>query len=417
MKVIVLGAGIIGVSTAYYLARAGHSVTVVDRQPEPGLETSFANGGQISASHAEPWSNPATLWKLPGWLGRRDAPLWFRLHWDSDMWRFFLRFLANCRGAVSRANAEKTLRLALYSRAVLDDLRKETGIVFDAQDRGILHIYRSARALDRAAAMAERFRGLGLDTQALNADACVQIEPALGPARDAIRGGIFSPGDCSGDAHVFTQELAQRAADAGVDFRMDTKILRLSHMGDRVTGVMTQGGIMMTADRYVCALGSFSMPMLAATGIDLPVYPAKGYSATVPVTASNRAPVVSITDDDAKIVVSRLGDRLRIAGTAEFNGFDDSINDARAGAVLAAGLRLFPDCMDRDGAEFWAGLRPLTPDGVPVIGSTRFRNLILNTGHGTLGWTMGVGSGRAVADLVSGKTPEVDLTGFGIDRF
>ncbi len=416
MKVIVLGAGIIGVSTAYFLARAGHRVTVIDRQPEPALETSFANGGQISASHAEPWANPATPFKLLGWLGRKDAPLWFRLGADGDMWRFFLRFLANCRGGVSRANAEKALRLALHSRAVMAALRQETAIAFDAEDRGILHIYHSPRALERAAAIAERFRPFGLATDALTPEACAGIEPALAPLGGTLAGGIYSPDDFSGDAHLFTRELAQRAADAGVEFAMDCKILRLSHMGDRITGVMTQRG-MRTAERYVCALGSYSAPLLADIGIRLPIYPAKGYSATVPITDATRAPHVSVTDDDAKIVISRLGDQLRIAGTAEFNGFDTKINDVRAGAVMAAGERLFPGCMDSEGAEFWAGLRPLTPDGVPVIGRTRFINLILNTGHGTLGWTMGVGSGHVVADLISGREPEIDLAGFGPERF
>jgi D-amino-acid dehydrogenase len=416
VKVIVLGAGIIGVSTAYYLARAGHRVTVLDRQPEPALETSFANGGQISASHAEPWANPATPFKLLGWLGRKDAPLWFRFGADGAMWDFFLRFLANCRGGASRANAAKALRLALHSRAVMAALRQETNIAFDAEDRGILHIYRSSRALERAAATAERFRAFGLATEVLNPDACVGIEPALAPMRDSLAGAIYSPDDFSGDAHIFTRELARRAAEAGAEFNMNSKVLRLAHMGDRVTGVMTQRG-MLTAERYVCALGSYSAPLLADIGIRLPLYPAKGYSATVPVTDDRRAPHVSLTDDDAKIVISRLGDHLRIAGTAEFNGFDTTINDARAGAVLAAGERLFPGCMDGARAEFWAGLRPLTPDGVPVIGRTRFTNLILNTGHGTLGWTMGVGSGHVVADLVTGRAPEIDLAGFGPERF
>lgn len=416
MKVIVLGAGIIGVSTAYFLARAGHRVTVLDRQPAAGLETSFANGGQVSASHAEPWSNPATPWKLLSWLGRKDAPLYFRLHWDPAMWGFFLRFLAACRGGASRANAQKALRLALYSRDVMAALRQATGIAFDAEDRGILHVYRSARALDRAAATAERFRALGLKTEALNAEACVRVEPALASVRQNLAGGIYSPDDLSGDAHAFTQALAAKAAEAGAEFRLDTKILRLAHMGDRITGVMTHRG-MLTAERYVCALGSHSAPLLAAVGIRIPVYPAKGYSATVPVIDPARAPSVSITDDDAKIVVSRLGNRLRIAGTAEFNGYNETIVEQRARAVLAAGERLFPGCMDTAAAEFWAGLRPLTPDGVPVIGQTRFVNLVLNTGHGTLGWTMGAGSGRAVADLVTGQKPEVDLSGFGAERF
>ncbi len=416
MKVIVLGAGIIGVSTAYYLARAGHDVVVIDRQPEPGLETSFANGGQISASHAQPWSNPATLTKLPGWLLRGDAPLWFRPRLDPAMWGFFLRFLGNCTPGRTRANGDKALRLALYSRDTLRELRAETGIAFSAEDRGILHIYRSARDLERAAQVAEHFRALGLDTQSLNAPACAEIEPALAPVRDQLAGAIYSPGDLSGDAHAFTQGLAQYAADVGVDFRMDTKIVRIAQMGGRVTGIRTQRG-MVTGNAYVCAMGSYSTPLLRDIGIKMPIYPAKGYSATVPLNVPHLAPRTSITDDDHKIVVSRIGDSLRIAGTAEFDGYSTLISEPRARAVLDAGLELFPGIMEPSQAEFWAGLRPLTPDGVPVIGATKLENLYINSGHGTLGWTMGCGSGRVMAALVSGRDPDIDLTGFGPDRF
>ncbi len=416
MKVLVLGAGVIGVSTAYYLARAGHRVTVLDRRPGPGLETSYANGGQVSASHATPWSNPGTIRKLATWLGRADAPLYFRPRLDPAMWGFFLRFLANCRGSASRANALRALRLALYSRAELAALRAETGIAFDAVDKGILHVYRNARDLDEAAATAEGFRAHGLDTQDLNAAACVAVEPALGSVKDALAGGIYSPDDLSGDARKFTEALAGKCRALGVTFSLETRIARLTHMGGRITGVMTQRGVV-TADRYVIALGSHSPVLLRPLGIRIPVYPAKGYSATVPVTGSNRAPTVSITDDGTKIVVSRLGDRLRIAGTAEFVGYDDSINQRRARAVLEAGARLFPDTMDLEAAELWAGLRPLTPDGIPVIGPTRYPNLFLNTGHGTLGWTLACGSGRALADLMDGRAPEVDLADFGADRF
>jgi D-amino-acid dehydrogenase len=416
VKVIVLGAGIIGVSTAYYLARAGHQVVVIDRQPEPGLETSFANGGQISASHAQPWSNPATLAKLPGWLLRGDAPLWFRPRLDPAMWAFFLRFLRNCTQGCAEANGDKALRLALYSRDTLRELRADTGISFSAEDRGILHIYRSSRDLERAARVAEHFRALGLETQAVNAQACTRIEPALAPVRDQLAGAIYSPDDLSGDAHAFTAELAKRAADAGVELRMDTKILRIAQMGGRVTGVLTHLG-MVTGNAYVCAMGSYSTPLLRDIGINLQIYPAKGYSATVPLNVSQSAPHTSVTDDDYKIVISRIGDTLRIAGTAEFDGYSTQISEPRARAVLEAGINLFPDVMEPGLAEFWAGLRPLTPDGVPVIGATRLDNLYINSGHGTLGWTMGCGSGRAMAELVSGRDPGIDLAGFGADRF
>ncbi len=416
MKIVVLGAGVVGVSTAYYLLRAGHEVVVLDRQREAGLETSFANGGQISASHATPWSNPDTPRKLLSWLGRADAPLAFRFSTDPALWRFLFRFLANCRRGQSRANAATVLRLALYSRQQLAELRSDTGIQFDAEDRGILHIYRSEREMERAVEAAERFRALGLEVEDLNAAACVAQEPALKPQAKALAGGIFSPQDLSGDARVFTQELAGFCAENGVEFNFGTTITRLAHIGDRVTGLMTGKGVI-SADRYVLALGSYSPLMLKPLGIRLPIYPAKGYSATVPVSDPSRAPRVSITDDDHKIVVSRLGNKLRIAGTAEFNRYNTDINPVRAGAVLSAGAGLFPGALDLKRAEFWAGLRPLTPDGVPVIGRTRFRNLILNTGHGTLGWTLACASGRIAADLATGAPLEHDVTGLGPERF
>lgn len=416
MKIVVLGAGLIGVSTAYYLLRAGHEVVVIDRQPEAGLETSFANGGQVSASHATPWSNPATPGKLLSWLGRADAPLVFRFSADPALWGFLLRFLADCRRAPSQRNGATVASLAMYSRTLLAELRTETGIQFDAEDRGILHVYRSEKELAKAAAIAERFRALGMTLETLDAAACVAREPALDSQAGSLAGGIYSPDDLSGDAHLFTQNLQKYCAEHGVSFRFGTTISRVAHSGDRITGVTTDRGVI-SADRYVLALASYSPLMLKPMGIRLPIYPAKGYSATVPVTESNRAPMVSITDDDHKIVLSRLGNRLRIAGTAEFNGYNAEIDPVRAKAVLDAGAALFPGAMDLPNAEFWAGLRPLTPDGVPVIGRTRFRNLILNTGHGTLGWTLACASGRIGADLATDAPVEHDITGLGPDRF
>lgn len=416
MKIVVLGAGLIGVSTAYYLLRAGHEVVVIDRQPKAGLETSFANGGQVSASHATPWSNPSTPGKLFAWLGRADAPLVFRFSTDPALWGFLLRFLANCRRGPSQRNGDTVARLALYSRALLAEIRAETGITFDAEDRGILHIYRSEQELAKADAIAARFRPLGMALETLDAAACVNREPALDAQADALAGGIYSPGDLSGDAHAFTQGLQRYCAERGVSFQFGTNITRVAHSGDRVTGVTTDRGVI-SADRYVLALASYSPLMLKPMGIRVPIYPAKGYSATVPVTESNRAPMVSITDDDHKIVLSRLGDRMRIAGTAEFNGYNADIEPVRAKAVLDAGAALFPGAMDLPKAEFWAGLRPLTPDGVPVIGKTRFTNMVLNTGHGTLGWTLACASGRIGADLATDTEPEHDVAPLGPDRF
>lgn len=416
MKTVVLGAGIIGVGTAYYLHRAGHEVTVIDRRPGPGLETSYANGGQVSASGATPWANPTAPLMLAKWLGRADAPLALPLRIDVALWRFLFRFLANCRAGPSQANALKVLRLALYNRELLAGLRAETAIEFDAEDRGILHIYRSDREMERAAENIDRFRALGLEAEELNAGACVGVEPALRHLRHSLAGGIFSPGDISGDAHVFTHSLAQTAADEGVEFRLDTKITRLAHSGGRVTGVMTDRGVV-TADRYVLALGSYSPLLLRPMGIRIPVYPTKGYSATVPVTDEARAPRVSLTDEGHKVVMSRLGDRLRIAGMAEFKGYDTELDEARARVVLRAGADLFPGALDEPAAKLWTGLRPLTPDGVPIIGRTRFTNLILNTGHGTLGWTTACASGRIAADLAAGAEPEIDISDIGPDRF
>ncbi|MDX1486299.1 MAG: D-amino acid dehydrogenase [Alphaproteobacteria bacterium] len=416
MRVVVLGAGVIGVSTAYHLLRAGHEVTVVDRQPGPGLETSFANGGQVSASHATPWSNPSTPLKLLGWLGRKNAPLCLRFSTDPALWRFLLRFIANCRAGPSAANAAKVLKLALYNRPLLADIRAHTGVAFDAEERGILHLYRSEREMELAVRQAERFRALGLELEDLNASACTALEPALEGQRDTLAGGIFSPGDLSGDAHAFTHGLAQFCADAGVAFKLEHTITRIAAMGGRVTGVMTDRG-MITADRYVLALGSYAPLLLRPLGIRIPIYPAKGYSATVPVGGTNAAPRISLTDDDAKIVISRLGSRLRIAGTAEFDGYNTALVPERARAVLDAGAALFPGALDLARAEFWAGLRPLTPDGVPVIGRTPLANLILNTGHGTLGWTLASASGRIAADLAGGAEPDFDTAGLGPERF
>ncbi len=411
-----LGAGIIGMSTAYYLQRAGHEVTVIDRQSGPGLETSFANGGQVSASHAMPWSNPSTPWRLLSWLGRRDAPLVFRFTTDPALWRFLFRFLANCRTVASQENAASVLDLALYNRGLLAGIRAATGVEFDAEDKGILHIYRSSRELELAVKMAAFLRDLGLELEDINADACVALEPALAQVRGVLAGGIFSPDDLSGDAHAFTHGLAQHCADQGVKFQLENPIIRLAASGNRITGVMTARGIV-TADRYILALGSYSPLLLAPLGMRIPVYPAKGYSATVPIINPDSAPRVSITDDDHKIVISRLGDRLRIAGTAEFNRYNAEIDPVRARAVLNAGSTLFPGALDTENAEFWAGLRPLTPDGVPVIGVTSFVNLIVNTGHGTLGWTLACASGRIAADLASGAEPEIDTTRFSPARF
>ncbi|TVR83063.1 MAG: D-amino acid dehydrogenase [Rhodospirillales bacterium] len=417
MTVAVLGAGVVGVATAYYLARDGHAVTVVDRQPGPALEASFANGGQISANHATPWAGPATPWKALKWLGRTDAPLLLHLRADPALIAWLWRFLRNCTRARVRINIERALRVALYSRRKLAEIRGETGIHYDELSRGILHIFRDPAEYRAALAQVDLMNRLGCRRLVVDPDACVGIEPALAAARPRLIGGIFSPDDESGDAHAFTTRLAEVAASLGVRFRYGAAVRRLIASEGRITDIALTDGERLQPDAVVLALGSQTPLLLRPLGLRLPVYPAKGYSVTIPVGGGRDAPTVSLIDDEVKMVYSRLGDRLRAAGTAEFAGYDDTVDQRRAGFLLAKTMELFPDCGDPAEATFWAGLRPATPDGVPVLGPTPFGNLFLNTGHGTLGWTMACGAGRIVADLVAGRPPEVSLDGLDIDRF
>jgi D-amino-acid dehydrogenase len=413
MKVLVLGAGLIGTSTAWYLALQGHDVTVVDRREGAGLETSFANGGQISVCHAEPWANPDAPLKILQWLWRDDAPLLFRLRMDPAQWIWGARFLWECQPARTRENIRRIVNLALYSRASLQELRTETGIEYDALTRGILHYYTEQGEFDRAVAAASLMREYGLDREVKSADEALAIEPALAAARSKIVGATYTATDESGDAHKFTRELAAMAAARGVRFRYGHTIEAIGTAGDQVVGVMVNGGMgpdeQLTADAYVVALGSYSPLLTGPIGVYLPVYPAKGYSASVPVARPDLAPTVSLTDDSAKIVFSRLGDRVRIAGTAELSGYDTDLNAVRCEALIRRGREIFPEALDYECATFWTGLRPSTPSNVPIIGATRLRNLYINTGHGTLGWTMAAGSGRALADILSGRKPEVDF--------
>ncbi len=409
MKIAVLGAGVVGVTSAWYLARAGHEVTVVDRQDAAAMETSFANGGQISISHAEPWANPGTPKQILKWLGREDSPMLFRLRADPYQWAWGLAFLRECLPARTRANAAQIAAINRYSRAQLLALRAATGIEYEQQTRGILRIYQEARALDEAVAAADMERQHGIDLRVLNAAECVQLEPALSACAATIAGGVWAPADESGDAHKFTQELARLCAERGVQFRYGSRIARLEVAGGRVTRVQLEQGGMIEADAYVVALGSYSPLLLRPLGISLPVYPLKGYSITIPLATGDVAPQISLSDGAYKLVMSRLGDRLRVAGTAELAGWDTAINAVRCQAIVRRTFELFPKAGRPQDAQFWAGLRPATPGGVPCIGRTRYPNLYLNTGHGTLGWTMSCGSGAAIADIVSGRRPETEF--------
>jgi D-amino-acid dehydrogenase len=411
VKIVVLGAGVIGTTSAWYLAQAGHDVTVLDRRPAPGLETSFANGGQISAGHAEPWANPAVLPKLLRWLGREDAPLLFRLRADPAQWRWGLRFLAECRPGRFAENCRTLAGLAAYSRDCLKQLRGRLGLQYDELSRGILHFATGERDFDAMAKHAEAVRSLGIRREIKSAAECLALEPALQYAEQRIVGGVYTPEDESGDAHRFTQELARLAAQKGVRFAMDTSVITLHASRGELEAVDTSRG-RMSADAYVMAMGSYSTPLLRSVGVRIPVYPLKGYSVTLPLGPAEAAaaPTVSLTDEAYKIVISRLGARLRAAGTAELNGYDTTLNEIRCTAIARRVRQLFPQLGAATTVERWTGLRPATPNNVPVIGASPLRRLWLNTGHGTLGWTLACGSACALADLMSGRRPEVEFT-------
>jgi D-amino-acid dehydrogenase len=408
MRIAVLGAGLIGVSSAWYLAEDGHEVVVVDRQPDAALETSFANGGQISTSHAEPWANPGAPWQALKWLGREDSPLLWRLRADPAQWAWGLRFLAQCTRGRTRSNIVAILRLALDSRERLGALRRELGFDYDQLTRGILHFYTDEREFSHALPQAALMREYGCERVPKTAAECMEIEPALRHAQVPIVGGTYTASDESGDARKFAQTLASRCADKGVVFRYGREIAALDAGIDGIAGIRLADGSAIHADAYVVALGSYSPLLVKRLGITLPVYPAKGYSVTIPLETGSIAPTVSLTDDGHKIVFSRLGQRLRVAGTAEFTGYDTSINAARCSAIEKRVATLFPRLMKGAATELWAGLRPATPGNVPAIGRVKFGNLYLNTGHGTLGWTMACGSGRLLADLVAGRSPAID---------
>jgi D-amino-acid dehydrogenase len=410
MRVAVLGAGVVGVAGAWYLARAGHEVTLVDRQPEAGMETSFANGGQISAGHAEPWAKPSVVPKVLKWLGREDAPMLFRPRADLAQWLWGLRFAFECLPGRYERHTRQLAGLARYSRESLVALRKETGIAYDHLGKGILHFCTDQGDFESLAAHAEEMARLGVARELKSAAECLALEPALRESQVPVVGGAYAPQDESGDAHAFTVKLAGLAQSRGVRFMRGTTIAALEVEGSRVVAARSQGG-RIEADAFVVSLGSYSPRLLRPLGISIPVYPLKGYSVTLqlPPQLAAQAPSVSLTDEAHKLVVSRLGDRLRVAGTAELTGYDTSINEARCAAIVARIGRLFPALAGVKDVQYWAGLRPATPTNVPVIGRTRIANLFLNTGHGTLGWTLAAGSGRALADLVSDRKPEVDF--------
>ena len=413
MNVVVLGAGLLGVTSAYFLREQGHDVTVIDRQASPAAETSFANGGQISVSHAEPWANPSAPLKVLQWLGKEDAPLLFRLRADMRQWLWGLQVLRECTPARTRHNIEQIVRLGTYSRDTLQQLRRDRQIAYDERTQGILHFYTSQKEFDGAEAPAAQMRALGCDRRVISADEAVRLEPALRHIRPTLAGATYTAEDESGDANRFARELVKRCEQDGVQFLMSHTVTALRAAGGEIDHVEATDGEgrfrQIRADAYVLAMGSLSPLYAKPLGIELPIYPAKGYSVTMPVKDASMAHQISLTDDEYKLVFSRLGDRLRIAGTAEFNGYDRDLNRVRCDAIVRRVEQLFPGAGDSSQAQFWTGLRPATPSNVPIIGRSKLGRLFLNTGHGTLGWTHACGSGKSIARIVSGLKPEVDF--------
>jgi D-amino-acid dehydrogenase len=413
MKVLVLGAGVIGTTSAWFLRERGHDVTVIERQSAAAMETSFANGGQISVSHIEPWANPAAPMKILRWLGQPDAPLLFRPRLDPQQIRWGLQFLIECLPWRTRRNMLQILAISKYSGETLRELRAQTGLSYDDLQRGILHIYTDREGFDDAASAAELVRGYGIARELKTADECIHIEPALAARREWIVGGTYTASDETGDARKFTQGLAALAAERGVVFRYGVTAESLAVVGDSVAGLRAVNEHnrkeIVSADAYVVCLASYTPKLLAPIGVKALVYPAKGYSATLPIVDTALAPTVSMTDDAKNIVFTRLGDRLRVAGTAELSGYNLELNKVRCEALTRRAQEWFGNALDAAHAEYWTGLRPATPSNVPLIGRTRLHNLFLNTGHGTLGWTMSAGSGKALADIVSGRKPEIDF--------
>ncbi len=411
MKIAVLGAGVVGVTSAWYLSDRGHEVVVLDRATEPALETTFANGGQISVSQTEPWANPRAPAQLLRWLGREDAPLLFRPRADPALLMWGLRFLLECLPGRTRRNSLDALALGLYSREALRALRAELSLDYDQQTRGILQLYEDSAALAEASLRARELTAHGCRVNVLGRDQCLALEPALAGSELKIAGGTYAPDDESGDARKFTAALAACCRRRGVEFRLGTTITTFRRDGDDVLSVRVKdasGAVgEVFADAYVVSLGSYSTELLRTAGIAIPVYPVKGYSVTIPIDDPGGAPTTSITDEAYKMVISRLGERLRAAGTAEIAGYDRSLNPVRCAAIRDRARMWFPRASDYTRVEYWTGLRPATPGNVPIIGRTRFENLFVNTGHGTLGWTLACGSGKALAAIVDGDDPGV----------
>jgi D-amino-acid dehydrogenase len=419
MKVVVLGSGVIGVTTAYYLAKAGHEVVVVERRAGPAMETSHANAGQVSPGYSAPWAAPGIPLKALKWMMMEHSPL--LIHWgriDPDMWKWGASMLRNCTAARYKVNKTRMVRLSNYSRECMIALREETGITYDERTNGTLQLFRTQKQLDGVGKDVEILKEFGSPYEVLDADGCIGVEPGLRHVRQKIAGGLRLVNDETGDCLMFTQKMTELAKGMGVEFMYATNIERLmtNRGGPTITGVYTDHGAV-TGDAYVLCMASFSTKMLRPLGIHIPVYPVKGYSITVPITDAECAPASTIMDETHKVAITRLGDRIRVAGTAELGGYNLYLDPKRRATVEYVVSDLFPHGGDVGQSVFWAGLRPMTPDGTPCLGPTKYPNLYLNTGHGTLGWTQAAGSGRVLADLVSDRQPDIDMEGLSIARY
>ena len=415
MKVVVLGAGIVGVTSAYQLVKAGHEVTVIDRQKGPALETSFANAGEVSFGYCSPWAAPGIPAKALKWLFMKHAPLILRPKIDGAMLSWLVKMLSNCTSERYAINKSRMLRLADYSRVSLAQLREETGIAYDERMQGTLQLFRTQAQLDASAKDVKALAADGIPYEVLDPDGCIRVEPALGHVREKIVGGLLTPKDETGDCFKFTNALAVKARELGVQFQYGATIKGLDVEGGQAHAVMTDRG-RVGADAIVVALGSYSPLLLKPLGIGLSVYPVKGYSLTIPIIDAARAPESTVMDETYKIAITRLGDRIRVGGMAEISGYTNDLGPARRQTLEHSVTDLFPGG-DVAKASFWSGLRPMTPDGTPVIGPTKIKGLFLNTGHGTLGWTMSSGSARVISDLVSGRKPDIDATDLAISRY
>lgn len=416
MRVLVLGSGVIGTTSAYYLARQGFEVVVVDRQAGPALETSHANAGQVSPGYASPWAAPGVPLKALKWLFQKHAPLAIRLTGDSNQYLWMAQMLRNCTAARYAVNKERMVRLSEYSRDCLDELRQDTGIAYEGRQLGTTQIFRTQQQVEAAAKDIAVLERSGVPFELLDRDGVARVEPALAAVKHKLAGGLRLPNDQTGDCFLFTNRLAEEARRLGVEFRFGAEIQQLSANGDRIDGVRVDGELL-TADHYVLALGSYSPQLLAPLGIRAPVYPLKGYSLTVPIVDAAMAPTSTILDETYKVAITRFDDRIRVGGMAEICGFDLNLDPRRRATLEMITGDLYPRGGDLARASFWTGLRPATPDGTPIVGATRYRNLFLNTGHGTLGWTMACGSGRLLADLIARKQPQISAEGLDISRY